>query len=106
MRITDPLVTSYQQSQLLNFGRDLTAVRARQELLGGALVFSYQPGTTIPAPSYSDEAMTAANTNPLVFNAIGEPYSTFVVPIAGLDLLFKNNGESIAHLTVKHGAEL
>lgn len=40
-------------------------------LIGGRL-FTYQNGTTTPAPTYKDEAGTILNTNPIILDARGE----------------------------------
>ena len=41
--------------------------------LAGGLLYSYEAGTTTPAPTYTTAAGTIANTNPIVLDAAGRP---------------------------------
>ena len=43
--------------------------------LAGGLLYSYEAGTTTPAPTYTTSAGTIANTNPIVLDAAGRPPS-------------------------------
>jgi hypothetical protein len=43
--------------------------------LAGGLLYSYEAGTTTPAPTYTSAAGTIANTNPIVLDAAGRPPS-------------------------------
>lgn len=40
--------------------------------LAGGKIFTYEPGTLTPKATYSDYALTTANTNPVIANARGE----------------------------------
>ena len=40
--------------------------------LDGGLLYTYQPGTTTPKPTYQDPAGTVENTNPIVLDSRGE----------------------------------
>lgn len=51
--------------------------------LAGGLLYSYEAGTTTPAPTYTTSAGTIANTNPIVLDAAGRPPSEiWLSPIA------------------------
>jgi hypothetical protein len=51
--------------------------------LAGGLLYSYEAGTTTPAPTYTSAAGTIANTNPIVLDAAGRPPSEiWLSPIA------------------------
>ena len=51
--------------------------------LAGGLLYSYEAGTTTPAPTYTTSAGTIANTNPIVLDAAGRPPSEiWLGPIA------------------------
>ena len=51
--------------------------------LTGGLLYSYEAGTTTPAPTYTTSAGTIANTNPIVLDAAGRPPSEiWLSPIA------------------------
>ena len=39
--------------------------------LAGGLIYFYDSGTTTPKDTYSDEAQTVANANPVVLDAYG-----------------------------------
>lgn len=41
--------------------------------LTGGLLYTYQAGTTTPAPTYTSSSGSVANTNPIVLNAAGRP---------------------------------
>jgi len=41
--------------------------------LAGGLLYTYEAGTTTPAPTYTTAAGTIANTNPIVLDAAGRP---------------------------------
>ena len=41
--------------------------------LAGGLLYSYEAGTTTPAPTYTTSAGTIAHTNPIVLDAAGRP---------------------------------
>ena len=43
--------------------------------LAGGLLYSYEAGTTTPAPTYTTIAGNIANTNPIVLDAAGRPPS-------------------------------
>jgi hypothetical protein len=43
--------------------------------LTGGLLYTYQAGTTTPAPTYTSTLGTVANTNPIILNAAGRPPS-------------------------------
>ena len=43
--------------------------------LAGGLLYTYEAGTTTPAPTYTSAAGTIANTNPIVLDAAGRPPS-------------------------------
>ena len=43
--------------------------------LAGGLLYSYEAGTTTPAPTYTTSAGTIAHTNPIVLDAAGRPPS-------------------------------
>ena len=43
--------------------------------LAGGLLYSYEAGTTTPAPTYTTAAGTIANANPIVLDAAGRPPS-------------------------------
>src|SRR5277367_860499 len=51
--------------------------------LAGGLLYSYQAGTSIPAPTYTDSTGLTVNANPIVLNSRGEcslwiPINTFL----------------------------
>jgi hypothetical protein len=39
--------------------------------LSGGKIFSFEAGTTIPAPTYTDDSGTTAHTNPIILNSVG-----------------------------------
>ena len=41
--------------------------------LSGGLLYTYEPGTTTEKTTYSDQALSVANSNPIVLNSRGEP---------------------------------
>jgi hypothetical protein len=43
--------------------------------LAGGLLYSYEAGTTTPAPTYTTSQGNVANTNPIVLDAAGRPPS-------------------------------
>ena len=50
---------------------------ANGDPLGGGKLFFYDSGTTTPATTYSDEAETTANANPVVLDAAGRQPDIF-----------------------------
>lgn len=86
MSFTDDLVRQYMRSQWQNHRRELNEFSAREELLGGALIYSYGVGTTTPAPVYMDAECTTAQANPMMLPASGEVWPLFIPP-EGRDLM-------------------
>lgn len=90
------LVSQYIRSQAVNYGRSLSEPLARSELLGGALVYSYTCGSTVPVPLYSDEAKTIPMANPVILFSTGEA-PPLAPPDGGCRIEVKSHaGEALA----------
>lgn len=48
------------------------------EHLVGGKVYTYLPGTSTPTPSYTDESLSAAHTNPIILDTYGRPPSNVI----------------------------
>ena len=72
------VVRDWIKSQWLNFRRALTEPQGTEELLCGASIGFYKPGTTEPVMVYADEALLVAHPNPVVANSSGEFPPIFV----------------------------
>lgn len=66
------LVASYIRDQWLNFRRALITPQAREELLSGALLSFYVPGTFKPVNAYMDSDFTIPHANTVAANSHGE----------------------------------
>ncbi len=70
-------------------------VVTRQELddsgnvVAGALIYTYEAGTTTPLASYSDSALSSANANPIVADSAGR-WSAYLLP-QSYKLVFKTS---------------
>jgi hypothetical protein len=87
MGYLDRLVRDYMRSEWMNKRRVTNEFQAREELLGGGMVYSYRHGTTEPLCTYMDKERTTANTNPVVLDAAGMPYKAIVLPLEGSDVV-------------------
>jgi hypothetical protein len=96
---TQQLVRDYMHSQWANYRREVGEFKAREELLGGALLYSYESGTTTPAVTFRDAERNTQNANPVAFYASGEMPPVFV-PATGCDVRIASHaGETIARLS-------
>ena len=104
--ITKSLVNEYAKSQLHNYGRALTTQQAREELLAGSELNTYEIGTTLPINTYVDELKTTCHPNPITLNSAGDVVSVVYLPNEGCDLRFIGRDEQeIARINgVKSGA--
>lgn len=72
MNCLKSLVDSYIKSEWINKRRELTYYKAREELLSGATIRSFEVCSTTPKPTFLDDYFTIANANPMVFDSYGE----------------------------------
>lgn len=56
------------------------AIDVNGEIIAGAFLYSFEAGTTTPKTTYDDNALSSANTNPLVADANGYFGPIFVKP--------------------------
>lgn len=57
----------------------------------GALLYTYEAGTTTPLASYSDRALSSANTNPVVADSNGRFGEVYLTPNTGYKLVLKTS---------------
>lgn len=72
------VVRDWIKSQWLNFRRALTEPQGTEELLCGAYIGFYKPGTTESAAIFADEALLTVHPNPVVADSRGEFPPIFV----------------------------
>lgn len=65
------LVAEYIRSQWLNFQRALIEPQAREELLCGATISFFEPGTTTPITVFADDLHQIAHANPVYADSFG-----------------------------------
>lgn len=51
-------------------------------ILGGSCIYTYTAGTTTPQTTYSNSALTVANTNPIVLNSFGRAPAIYMSPVS------------------------
>lgn len=88
----DRLIKDYIHSEYANFRRILTEAAAKEKLLSGARLYSYQIGTSIPSAVYSDAAIATPYPNPVVFTADGDPPGPIFTQKEGCDLVLRAIG--------------
>lgn len=91
MTWTEGLVRGYMQSEWANNKRALNEPQAREELLGGARLYCYEAGSTVPTPMFQDDARTTCYPNPMVLDSSGSvgvvafPAGPFRLSLLGRD---------------------
>ena len=68
----------YMRSQWANRRRGINEFQAREELLGGASIYSHEAGNATPTPTFMDAARTVCNTNPVRLPISGEIREIFL----------------------------
>jgi hypothetical protein len=69
-QILKDLVESYQESEFVNYGRDISYFAARRKLLISGKVYFYEVGTTYPKP-VSDNEWHYVLPNPIIADCEG-----------------------------------
>ena len=65
------LISDYIRDQWNNFKRALNAPQATEELLCGATIAFYEPGSTVPMASYADPELQLQNPHPVMADSRG-----------------------------------
>lgn len=78
--LTSPLITVFEDGAPAN----------------AALIYTYQSGTTTDATTYTNAALSVANTNPIVCNTNGEA-TLYIATTQNLRLVIKNSSGTTLH---------
>lgn len=72
--------------------------------LSGGSIYFYETATTTPQPTYSDDALVTANTNPVVLDSAGRAGNVFLLPLDYKVIIKSAAGVTIKTMDPVHGA--
>lgn len=97
--VIDSIVNSHIESEWANNRRIINVPAAREEMLSAGSALFSKPHSTIPANIFTDEQLTMANVNPVIFDMSGKLGGVYLNPDDAYQITLRNHAGNILSIT-------